>query len=57
MGRSACGALIGMAEVLTVAYGGAALRDFIVYGFMIVILLVRPAGLLSQRGGEEGQRS
>jgi branched-chain amino acid transport system permease protein len=56
-GALLAGPLIGMAEVLTVAYGGAALRDFIVYGFMIVILLVRPAGLLSQRGGEEGQRS
>lgn len=56
-GALLAGPLIGMAEVLTVAYGGAALRDFIVYGFMIVILLVRPAGLLSQRGAEEGQRS
>ena len=56
-GALLAGPLIGMAEVLTVAYGGAALRDFIVYGFMIVILLVRPAGLLSQRGGDEGQRS
>lgn len=56
-GALLAGPLIGMAEVLTVAYGGAALRDFIVYGFMIVILLVRPGGLLSQRGGEEGQRS
>jgi branched-chain amino acid transport system permease protein len=56
-GALLAGPLIGVAEVLTVAYGGAALRDFIVYGFMIVILLVRPAGLLSQRGGEEGQRS
>lgn len=56
-GALLAGPLIGMAEVLTVAYGGSALRDFIVYGFMIVILLVRPAGLLSTRGGEEGQRS
>ena len=56
-GALLAGPLIGMAEVLTVAYGGAALRDFIVYGFMIVILLVRPGGLLSRRGGEEGQRS
>jgi branched-chain amino acid transport system permease protein len=56
-GALLAGPLIGMAEVLTVAYGGAALRDFIVYGFMIVILLVRPGGLLSQRGGGEGQRS
>ena len=56
-GALLAGPLIGMAEVLTVAYGGAALRDFIVYGFMIVILLVRPGGLLSQRGGAEGQRS
>ncbi len=56
-GALLAGPLIGMAEVMTVAYGGAALRDFIVYGFMIVILLVRPAGLLGQRGVEDGQRS
>ncbi|RTL67360.1 MAG: branched-chain amino acid ABC transporter permease [Hyphomicrobiales bacterium] len=55
-GALLAGPLIGLAEVLTVAYGGAALRDFIVYGFMIVILLVRPAGLLGNRGADEGKR-
>jgi branched-chain amino acid transport system permease protein len=55
-GALLAGPLIGLAEVLTVAYGGAALRDFIVYGFMIVILLVRPAGLLGNRGADEGRR-
>lgn len=49
------GPLIGIAEVLTVAYGGSQIRDFVVYGFMILILLLRPQGLLGGRA-EQGQR-
>jgi branched-chain amino acid transport system permease protein len=45
-GALAVGPLIGMLEVLTVAYGGSQIRDLVVYGFMILILLVRPQGLL-----------
>lgn len=55
-GALLAGPLIGIAEVMTVAYGGSALRDFLVYGFMIVILLVRPAGLLGSRSADEGRR-
>ena len=32
---------------MTVAYGGSQVRDFVVYGFMILILLLRPQGLLA----------
>jgi branched-chain amino acid transport system permease protein len=53
-GALIAGPLIGIAEVLTVAYGGSQIRDFVVYGFMILILLFRPQGLLG--GTEQGQR-
>jgi branched-chain amino acid transport system permease protein len=55
-GALVAGPLIGIAEVMTVAYGGSQIRDFVVYGFMIVILLLRPQGLLGGRGSDQGQR-
>lgn len=55
-GALLAGPLIGILEVLTVAYGGAAMRDFVVYGFMIVILLVRPQGLLGGSSKTSGGR-
>ena len=45
-----------MGKLLTVAYGGSQLRDFVVYGIMIVILLVRPQGLLGGAGAAPGER-
>lgn len=50
------GPLIGIVEVMTVVYGGSAMRDMVVYGLMILVLLVRPQGLLGGRGAAEGQR-
>jgi len=55
-GALLAGPLIGIAEVLTVAYGGSQNRDFVVYGFMIAILLFRPQGLLGGSGADQGQR-
>jgi branched-chain amino acid transport system permease protein len=55
-GALIAGPLIGMAEVLTVAYGGSQVRDFVVYGFMILILLLRPQGLLGGARTDQGQR-
>lgn len=55
-GALLAGPLIGIAEVLTVAYGGSQVRDFVVYGFMILILLFRPQGLLGGSGPHLGQR-
>jgi branched-chain amino acid transport system permease protein len=55
-GALLAGPLIGVAEVLTVAYGGSQVRDFVVYGFMIVILLLRPQGLLGGARSDQGQR-
>ncbi len=55
-GALVAGPLIGILEVLTVAYGGSQARDFVVYGFMILILLLRPRGILGGARAEEGQR-
>jgi branched-chain amino acid transport system permease protein len=55
-GALIAGPLIGMAEVMTVAYGGSQVRDFVVYGFMILILLLRPQGLLGGARTDQGQR-
>lgn len=48
-GALLAGPLIGILEVLTVAYGGSQVRDMVVYGFMILILLLRPQGLMGSR--------
>jgi len=48
-GALLAGPLIGVLEVLTVAYGGSQVRDMVVYGFMILVLLLRPQGLLGGR--------
>lgn len=42
------GYLIGMIEVMIAAYGNSMLRDGIVYALLILILLVRPAGILGK---------
>jgi branched-chain amino acid transport system permease protein len=55
-GALLAGPLIGIAEVLTVAYGGSQMRDFVVYGLMILILLLRPQGLLGGARSDLGQR-
>jgi branched-chain amino acid transport system permease protein len=41
---------------MTTAYGGSQIRDFVVYGLMIVILLLRPQGLLGGPRTEQGPR-
>lgn len=55
-GALVAGPLIGIAEVMTVAYGGSQVRDFVVYGFMIMILLLRPQGILGGGRTDQGQR-
>jgi branched-chain amino acid transport system permease protein len=55
-GALVAGPLIGIIEVMTVAYGGSQVRDFVVYGFMIAILLLRPQGILGGAQGGQGQR-
>jgi branched-chain amino acid transport system permease protein len=55
-GALIAGPLIGIAEVLTIAYGGSQVRDLVVYGLMIAILLLRPQGLLGSARAVRGQR-
>jgi branched-chain amino acid transport system permease protein len=55
-GALVAGPLIGVAEVMTVAYGGSQVRDFVVYGLMIAILLLRPQGILGGARIDRGQR-
>ena len=55
-GALLAGPLIGIVEVMTVAYGGSQIRDFVVYGLMILMLLLRPQGLLGGRKAGEGER-
>jgi branched-chain amino acid transport system permease protein len=45
-GSLVAGPLIGIAEVLAVAYGASSYRDIVAYGLLICILLLRPQGLL-----------
>ena len=55
-GALLAGPLVGVAEVLTIAYGGSQMRDLVVYGLMILILLVRPQGLLGGARSDVGRR-
>jgi branched-chain amino acid transport system permease protein len=55
-GALLAGPLIGILEVMTVAYGGSQIRDFVVYGIMILILLLRPQGILGGAAADQGQR-
>lgn len=55
-GALVAGPLIGVTEVMTTAYGGSQIRDFVVYGLMIAILLLRPRGLLGGSQTEQGPR-
>lgn len=55
-GALIAGPLIGIAEVLTIAYGGSEIRDLVVYGLMILVLLLRPQGLLGGASSDVGQR-
>ncbi|GAA0477280.1 hypothetical protein IRB23M11_23040 [Alkalibacterium sp. m-11] len=47
------GYFIGMIEVMITAYGNSMIRDAVVYIILIVILLVRPAGLLGNSQTEK----
>jgi len=48
------GALImGQAESLTTAYLSSTLRDAVAFGILIVVLMVRPTGLLGRRAAEK----
>lgn len=47
------GLLIGVAEVLTISFVGADVVNITVYGLLLVLLLLRPEGLLGRRAARE----
>jgi branched-chain amino acid transport system permease protein len=51
-GAMAGGLLLGVGEVLSVAYLASSYRDAFAFGLMIIVLLVRPRGLFSTGIGE-----
>ncbi len=52
-GAMAGGMILGIAEVLSVAYLESSLRDGFAFGLMILILIIRPRGLFSAGIGPE----
>lgn len=47
-GAMICGYLIGVTEVMISAFGNSMIRDAVVYLLLIIILLVRPTGILGK---------
>lgn len=47
------GVIIGLIETMVVAYGNSLLRDAVVFGILILILLVRPSGILGKTSKEK----
>ena len=47
------GMIMGVAESLTKGYISSSLADAVVYGILIVVLLVKPAGLLGKKTSEK----
>ncbi len=45
--------IMGQAEVLTTGYISSTLRDAVAFGILIIVLLVRPTGLLGKSGVEK----
>ncbi|MHB1134460.1 MAG: branched-chain amino acid ABC transporter permease [Chloroflexota bacterium] len=45
--------IMGQAEVLTAGYLSSSLRDAVAFGILIIVLLVRPTGLLGKSGVEK----
>ncbi|MDU4960528.1 MAG: branched-chain amino acid ABC transporter permease [Sporomusaceae bacterium] len=44
------GLLVGLAEVLSVAYGASSYREAVAFGLIIILLFVRPQGLFGSSG-------
>lgn len=49
------GLIIGLAEVLSVGYIGANFVDITVFGLLLLILMVRPAGLFVGLATDRGR--
>ena len=53
LGAALGGFIIGLLETLAITIGLSSYRDAVVYGILIVILLVRPAGILGKNVKEK----
>ncbi|MCL2492305.1 MAG: branched-chain amino acid ABC transporter permease [Coriobacteriia bacterium] len=47
------GVLIGIIETMVAGYGGSLYRDAAVFGILILVLLIRPSGLLGKKKGNK----
>ena len=47
------GFLMGVAENLVVAFGSSTYRDAVAFAILIIVLLIRPSGLLGKRTTEK----
>ena len=52
-GATLGGYILGVAESLTIAAGGSQVSDAVVFGILILVLLVKPAGLLGKNVQEK----
>jgi branched-chain amino acid transport system permease protein len=43
------GLALGVVEALTVAYGGSGWRDAVAFGFLFLVLVLRPNGLFGHQ--------
>jgi branched-chain amino acid transport system permease protein len=43
------GFAVGMAEALTARYIGAVYENLIIFGLLLLVLMIRPTGLLGER--------
>jgi branched-chain amino acid transport system permease protein len=47
------GLVMGIAEVMVVAYTASTWKDAVAFGILILILIVKPGGLLGKNMGEK----
>ena len=47
------GFFIGIAETMVTAYGSSLYKDAVVYAILILILIIKPAGLLGKNKKEK----
>jgi branched-chain amino acid transport system permease protein len=45
--------LLGLAESLVIGYGGATWKDALAFGILILILVLKPAGLMGHHAPEK----
>jgi len=47
------GLFIGIGESLTKGYVSSKLTDAVVFGVLIIVLLIKPSGIMGRRAGEK----